>query len=412
MGSERPSGTCAFLPVDAAERLGCADDMAAVMLRDFADRLGADGAVLRTEGSAKSALFETWTGGFSNVHRSQQDSIPNHCSIIPAGLESAIDPSDVQVFDVPFCVGERTSWVASAFFRSSASFSRQEVERAAGKATAALSAFFTTWRRLKVDRARLCGLEAALDLTDAGIVVVDADGRILFANTEAERLLDSGEGVRRSDDSVTATCIDDAIRMRIAIQHCANGIAVAPGRARADDLAMLMLERPGKRRPLIVSICPAVHRSISASPGSVLLYLLDPEADLRPMLEPVCRMYHLSGVETALAIDIAMGVKVEDAAVRMGIQLQTARSYLKQIFVKTVTKRQADLLRLLLVSIVHVSTRPVAASRKRVRRRVSIFEAGEQRGLMFASSPSNDGSRSTSIEGYDPASTGALLTSR
>ena len=42
------------------------------------------------------------------------------------------------------------------------------------------------------------------------------------------------------------------------------------------------------------------------------------------------------------------------AAKRLGVQDQTARSYLKQIFAKTETNRQTDLLQLLLKSAIGV----------------------------------------------------------
>jgi DNA-binding CsgD family transcriptional regulator len=53
-----------------------------------------------------------------------------------------------------------------------------------------------------------------------------------------------------------------------------------------------------------------------------------------------------------LAIKIAQGATLESAAGALRIKPQTARSYLKKIFLKTDTNRQSDLVRVLLASTV------------------------------------------------------------
>ena len=54
---------------------------------------------------------------------------------------------------------------------------------------------------------------------------------------------------------------------------------------------------------------------------------------------------------------LANGNSLVDSAKAMHVTEQTARSYLKQIFVKTETNRQAELVRLMLTSSVRTAPR-------------------------------------------------------
>jgi DNA-binding CsgD family transcriptional regulator len=56
----------------------------------------------------------------------------------------------------------------------------------------------------------------------------------------------------------------------------------------------------------------------------------------------------LTPAETRLAIALFKGQSVEAYAKEVGISINTARWYVKQIYAKTGVKRQTDLIRLLL----------------------------------------------------------------
>jgi DNA-binding CsgD family transcriptional regulator len=64
----------------------------------------------------------------------------------------------------------------------------------------------------------------------------------------------------------------------------------------------------------------------------------------------VCSLYRLTTTEASLVCHLVLGRTIAEAAEQMRIRTQTARAYLKQIFVKTNTHRQADLIRLILNS--------------------------------------------------------------
>jgi DNA-binding CsgD family transcriptional regulator len=56
--------------------------------------------------------------------------------------------------------------------------------------------------------------------------------------------------------------------------------------------------------------------------------------------------------ESALAMELANGLSLEDAAISLGIRRNTARAHLRAIFSKTGVRRQTELVRLILNSVV------------------------------------------------------------
>ena len=76
---------------------------------------------------------------------------------------------------------------------------------------------------------------------------------------------------------------------------------------------------------------------------------------MRQAGESVVRTVHLFGLtiqEARLALHISHGVTIREAATLLGLTHETARLYSKRIYAKTGTRGQADLVRLILASIV------------------------------------------------------------
>lgn len=188
------------------------------------------------------------------------------------------------------------------------------------------------------------GLMRAVDRFDFGIVLLDADGLPWFANAWAQRLLDSGEGIRRAGHAIAATDFEDSIRLQTAIRHDSGS---------CENFHVLMLRR-GRTPPLIAVVASLGCRQSSGSFSATALYLIDPERDSRSMASALCRALGLTAMESTLAVHLVGGATVDDAASRMHIQKQTARAYLKQVFAKTGAHRQAELVRIILSGLVHI----------------------------------------------------------
>ena len=88
---------------------------------------------------------------------------------------------------------------------------------------------------------------------------------------------------------------------------------------------------------------------------AAIVYVVDPELDTDQLLVPICKMYQLTPVETKLVCRLVAGNSLAEAAKTMHVKEQTARSCLKQVFAKTETNRQAELVRVMLSNVVRTT---------------------------------------------------------
>ena len=84
--------------------------------------------------------------------------------------------------------------------------------------------------------------------------------------------------------------------------------------------------------------------------GGALLFIFDSQATPNVTAYMVRRLFGLSEAEAELAVALCSGKSMDDAASERGVSIHTTRAQLKSIFNKTGTKRQADLISLLLTS--------------------------------------------------------------
>ena len=82
-----------------------------------------------------------------------------------------------------------------------------------------------------------------------------------------------------------------------------------------------------------------------------VLYVSDLEAHTLPRSEALRSLYALTSAEIELVELLCDGCSLEEAAEHRGVTMNTARSQLKQIFFKTNTSRQSELVRLVLAGI-------------------------------------------------------------
>lgn len=189
-------------------------------------------------------------------------------------------------------------------------------------------------------------LAAALNLSGCATILVDARGDIKFANSAAGELLERGNGLRRIGTKLTATSMRDTIRLTLAIEHLTttgDTPEVPPGSRQA---ALLSITTSSGMRQMVM-----VTASDRYSADTVVVQVLPQGADLGRLVVPACKLYGLSATETELVSLLIKGLTITEAAKAKRIQVYTARSYLKQIFDKTGTGRQADLVRLMMSCI-------------------------------------------------------------
>ncbi|MEJ5976716.1 helix-turn-helix transcriptional regulator [Novosphingobium sp. PS1R-30] len=185
-------------------------------------------------------------------------------------------------------------------------------------------------------------LRAAANLSAVGIVIVDAYANVLFANDAAERICDESRALRLTDDVIRATALSDSLRLQAAIEH------VVSGRDSSTLEAPVIALNRARGRPVMLSVNPMGSSALQNDQAAAILCIFDPECNFASSIKPACEFHRLSAMESRVAELMVKGHSITEAADRLGIKEYTARSYLKQIFQKTGTNRQGELVALLL----------------------------------------------------------------
>jgi DNA-binding CsgD family transcriptional regulator len=190
-----------------------------------------------------------------------------------------------------------------------------------------------------------------LDRLPTAVVLCDQSGAPVIVNGAARDILASRDGlvVRGGKLAARRQPETDALENLISgAASTARGEGDSPG-------GTLPVSRASGQRPLSVLVSPM--RAPSAIPGhrriAAALFISDPESVVPANEERLLQLYGLTRAESRLAAKIAQGRSLEEAAAMLNITTQTARGYIKRILCKTGTKRQVELVRLLLLSPVH-----------------------------------------------------------
>ena len=183
----------------------------------------------------------------------------------------------------------------------------------------------------------------ALDLVAPGMVLLDHEGKHLFANRQAQLLVCEQNGLRL-DDSLMALSKRDSRALKKTLDA-----ALAASQAGEDTTRCLRLPRPGERRDLLLLACSLPHPdAMMVSAPSVVVMLADPEHRGQLSQQMLASLFGLTPGEARIAVALAEGWRTDEIAERLSIATTTVAFHLRNLFQKTDTHRQADLIALLL----------------------------------------------------------------
>jgi DNA-binding CsgD family transcriptional regulator len=188
-------------------------------------------------------------------------------------------------------------------------------------------------------------LASGLDVLAMPTFLFDEYGRVAHMNRSADTLLQASVSLRIEDGHLLTSDVAATRKLNFELTN-----AIHASRGHSLELnGVVLLPRLG-RMPQMLMIAPLRLANGATVCGAALVFAFDPESTPPITADLVRRLFGLSEAEAELAVALCSGKTLDETAVARGTSIHTIRSQLKSIFVKTGTKRQADLVSLLLAS--------------------------------------------------------------
>jgi DNA-binding CsgD family transcriptional regulator len=176
-------------------------------------------------------------------------------------------------------------------------------------------------------------LSATLDLLVVGVVLVDAEARIVHANRAGARHLDEAQAVRRSDDRLSARDPGAAAALREAVRTATQaGAALMPAKT-------------------------GIEIPIAGTGGRDLAAWVREIGEVAPLPgELFVRRYGITPAECRVLMLLTQGMSPKEAAEALGCSEATVRTHIQRLLAKTGTGGQPDLMRLAMSALAPAST--------------------------------------------------------
>jgi len=182
----------------------------------------------------------------------------------------------------------------------------------------------------------LAALAAALDRLSIGIFVIAENGEVRIANEAARRFAETAGGLLLAASGSQARSINASKTIRAAL----TDVLQTNGGTR-----MLTLER-NEGHPLVLQLSPI--ELPGANSLHAVAFVIDPDRQLAISPDLLSALFGCTAAETRLAAALVAGKKLEDICEELGVKQTTITFHLKNLFQKTQTHRQADLVALLI----------------------------------------------------------------
>lgn len=185
-------------------------------------------------------------------------------------------------------------------------------------------------------------MRSTLDSLSLGVALLDRNGAVVVANQLARTIIDAGEGIYVANGGLAA----EEGGQKHKLKEMIASLTVTHPSEEAETIALSLPRRSGKR-PLTMLLTPVLLEDELADGAAAVLYLGDPDFERTFNHERIAKLYGLSRAESRVAALLAAGYRLEQTADILGVAYETVRKHLKQIFSKTGTYRQAELVRIL-----------------------------------------------------------------
>lgn len=190
---------------------------------------------------------------------------------------------------------------------------------------------------------------SVIDRLMFGSIILDQHGFVLHQNKIAEETIARKDGLSITRGKVHALVEHD----NKELQKLLNDALGVKDREQPNIVEAISISRPQEDCPLGVLI-----RTMTADSwvkgdrkASVAILFRDPLCSLETSHSAMRRLFGFTPAEAGLAMFLTGGQTLEEAAAELNVSMNTVRTHLKSMFLKTGTTRQTDLVRMILGSV-------------------------------------------------------------
>ena len=340
-----------------------------------ADQIGATSAVMFTPyfGPPRGGLWEAtnidpselvkypehyvhqdlWMSAFYQQHRPFGRSVLGQELVEPAVMRKSeffndfLRPVDVEhitsILFRPFAVPE--SQLHLSLFRAPGRDAFDERERAFLQLVGPhISRAWSMKLALAGKDLREQAADAALDQFDKGVLLLDRQARILFANAAARRMIGARDGLYSVDGNLRASSRATDTGLQTLLAGALRGNI---GALESDCIAV---PRPSGLRPYFVTAVPVQRPTILLGTlhTAAVVVVRDPEAKRRVSIRALRKALDFTEAEARLVAALAEGATVTGYAARAKVSTNTARWHLKRAMHKAGCGSQVELVALAL----------------------------------------------------------------
>ncbi|CAD5378305.1 DNA-binding transcriptional regulator, CsgD family [Pseudomonas sp. OF001] len=217
----------------------------------------------------------------------------------------------------------------------------------------------------QLDRSQSMGTlySQAISRLSVATIVLDESGRVLQQNAIAQEILAGADGLKVVGGRLEASYPSDNRELQRLVRNAfARQGKESPAIAEAVSIA-----RPSGQVSLVVVVesVPSLEWAESKGQPAVVVYIRDAVGKSLTSTTVAKQLFNLTPAETALCLELANGLSLEEAAEALNIRRNTARAHLRAIFSKTGVRRQTELVRIMLNSVMAVGQTDGQAQRLR-----------------------------------------------
>jgi DNA-binding CsgD family transcriptional regulator len=183
----------------------------------------------------------------------------------------------------------------------------------------------------------------ALDRLTIGVVLLDRRERIVYLNQSARLFCTAGGPLQLHNMKIETVSSVHTRQLHVLIRAALQGTPTGA----------MSLPRSSDGRLLTVLVASVRSRDLDRfddagmRDAAVLVFIVDPANRVGVPADWLIQAYGLTQSEAKIALAVASGMTIPEAALHLGLTVNTVKTHLSKVFMKTGVCRQSELARLI-----------------------------------------------------------------